>query len=51
VACLPAYFLGNQGGSNAMLLPEMLFFTFCPSMQYFNHKSARGVKFQGKVFA
>jgi hypothetical protein len=29
----PAYFLDSQGVHDAMLLPEILFFDFCPSMQ------------------
>jgi hypothetical protein len=35
VAGLPAYFLGNQGGKDAMFLPEMLFLRFSASMQHF----------------
>jgi hypothetical protein len=33
------------------LLPEMLFLHFCPIMQHFNHKSARGVKFSEEIFS
>jgi hypothetical protein len=40
--------LSIGGITKAMLLPEILFFNSYPSMQYFNHKSARGVKCQGK---
>jgi hypothetical protein len=39
VVGLPAHFLGNQGLSNATLLPVTLFFHFCPTIQSFKWKS------------
>jgi hypothetical protein len=35
VAGLSAYFLDNEGVSDAMFLPEMLFLRFSVSMQHF----------------
>jgi hypothetical protein len=32
---LPAYFLGNQGGKDAMLLPVILVFESRQAIQYF----------------
>jgi hypothetical protein len=41
VSGLPAYFLGNQGGSNAMFLPVSEIWAFCVRIEDFNWKSMR----------
>jgi hypothetical protein len=42
--------LSIGGIVNAMLLPEVVFFSFYSSMQHFNRKSAIGVKFSRRFF-
>jgi hypothetical protein len=42
--------LSIGGIVNAMLLPEVVFFSFYSSMQHFKRKSAIGVKFPRRFF-
>jgi len=44
VAGLPAYFLGNQGGIDAMLLPVVTIFELPLKMQYSKRKSIKSGK-------